>query len=110
MDQGSLLPTYESARSDADICIEAELRVHHGSSQDTAPSSGQDGALYALDTTDGVRKWNAVGEGDGYVTPIVDGDVVYEARIRGTYRVRALELLEGGEGYKELWVFPRETE
>jgi outer membrane protein assembly factor BamB len=68
--------------------------------------SGQDGTLYALDAADGSKKWSAEGEGKGYATPVVDGDRVYEARIHGTYRVRALELLEGGEGYKELWVYP----
>jgi outer membrane protein assembly factor BamB len=68
--------------------------------------SSENGTLYALDTAGGSRKWAAAGEGKGYVTPIVDGDRVYEARIHGTYHVRALELLEGGEGYKELWVYP----
>jgi outer membrane protein assembly factor BamB len=72
--------------------------------------SSRDGTLFALDTADGTRKWVAEGDGEGYISPIVDGDTVYEARIRGTYRVRALELLEGGDGYKELWVFPVETE
>ena len=72
--------------------------------------SSQDGGLYALDASDGARKWVAEGDGEGYVSVIVDGDIVYETRIRGSYRVRALELLDGGEGYKELWIFPEETE
>jgi outer membrane protein assembly factor BamB len=72
--------------------------------------NSQDGGLYALDTADGARRWVAEGDGEGYVSAIVDGDTVYETRIRGSYRVRALELLDGGEGYKELWVFPQETE
>jgi outer membrane protein assembly factor BamB len=74
--------------------------------------SSENGSLYALDTADGSRKWVAAGDGKGYVTPVVDGNRVYETRIHGAYRVRALELLEGGEGYKELWVYPlpEETE
>jgi outer membrane protein assembly factor BamB len=72
--------------------------------------SSENGTLYALDTADGSRKWTAQDDGKGYVTPIVDGDIVYEGRIHGTYRVRALELLDGGDGYKELWVYPLESE
>jgi outer membrane protein assembly factor BamB len=68
--------------------------------------SSQDGNLYALDAADGSRRWTAAGEGKGYVTPVVDGNVVYEARVHGSYRVRALELLEDGERYSELWVYP----
>jgi outer membrane protein assembly factor BamB len=92
--------------------LEMPVRAGPALSEDgsTLFVTSQDGALYALDTADGTRKWVAQGEGDGYMTPIVDGDRVYEARIQGAYRVRALELLEGGDGYKELWVFPRETE
>jgi outer membrane protein assembly factor BamB len=73
---------------------------------DTLLISSENGSLYALNSADGSRKWVAAGDGKGYVTPVVDGDRVYEARIHGAYRVRALELLEGGEGYKELWVYP----
>jgi outer membrane protein assembly factor BamB len=74
--------------------------------------TAENGSLYALSTADGSRKWVAAGDGKGYVTPLVDGDRVYETRIHGAYRVRALQLLEGGEGYKGLWVYPlpEETE
>ncbi len=92
--------------------LEAPVRAGPALSEDggTLLVSGQNGTLYALDTADGARKWAAEGKGAGYMTPIVDGDTVYEVRIHGTYRVRALELLEGGDGYKELWIYPPETE
>ena len=72
--------------------------------------SSQNGSLYALSTTDGSQQWSAESDGQGYVTPVVDGDVVYETQIRGAYRVRALELLDGGERYSELWVYPTPEE
>jgi outer membrane protein assembly factor BamB len=92
--------------------LEAPVRAGPALSEDgsTLLVSGQTGTLYALNTTDGTQKWAAEGKGAGYMTPIVDGDKVYETRIQGTYRVRALELLEGGDGYKELWVYPPEIE
>ncbi|MBN1976337.1 MAG: PQQ-binding-like beta-propeller repeat protein [Anaerolineae bacterium] len=68
--------------------------------------SSQNGSLYALDTADGSQRWSAASDGKGYATPVVDGDVVYETQIHGSYRVRALELLDGGERYSELWVYP----
>ncbi len=88
--------------------LDAPVRAGPALTEDgsTLLVSSQDGNLYALDADDGSRKWTAAGEGKGYVTPVVDGDVVYEARVHGSYRVRALELLEGGERYSELWVYP----
>jgi outer membrane protein assembly factor BamB len=72
--------------------------------------SSQNGSLYALDTADGSQRWSAESDGKGYVTPVVDGDVVYETQIHGSYGVRALELLDGGERYSELWVYPTPEE
>jgi outer membrane protein assembly factor BamB len=72
--------------------------------------SSQNGSLYALDTADGSQRWSAESDGKGYVTPVVDGDIVYETQIHGSYRVRALELLDGGERYSELWGYQKPEE
>jgi len=72
--------------------------------------SSQNGNLYALNTADGSKRWAAASDGKGYVTPIVNGDVVYETQIHGSYRVRALELLDSGERYSELWGYPTPEE
>jgi outer membrane protein assembly factor BamB len=65
--------------------------------------SSENGTLYALDVDDGFELWSEEGEGKGYVTPVVDGGIVYQALIQGSYRVRALEITDDGD---ELWVFP----
>lgn len=65
--------------------------------------SSQNGTLYALDANDGSEIWSAASEGKGYVTPVIDGDTVYQALIQGTYRLRALEISDDGD---ELWVYP----
>jgi outer membrane protein assembly factor BamB len=65
--------------------------------------SSQDGTLYALDAEDGSEMWAEEAEGKGYVTPVVDGDVVYQALIQGSYRIRAMEITDDGD---ELWVYP----
>ena len=65
--------------------------------------SSENGTLYALDVDDGSEMWAEEGEGKGYVTPVVDGDIVYQALIQGSYRIRALEITDDGD---ELWVYP----
>lgn len=65
--------------------------------------SSENGSLYALDTADGSSMWVEEGDGKGYVTPVVDGDIVYQALIQGSYRIRALEISDDGD---ELWVYP----
>jgi outer membrane protein assembly factor BamB len=65
--------------------------------------SSENGTLYALDVDDGSEMWAEEGEGKGYVTPVVDGDIVYQALIQGPYRIRALEITDDGD---ELWVYP----
>ncbi|MBN1810758.1 MAG: PQQ-binding-like beta-propeller repeat protein [Anaerolineae bacterium] len=65
--------------------------------------NSEDGTLYALDVEDGSEEWFTKGEGKGYVTPVVDGDIVYQALIHGSYRIRALEITDDGD---ELWVYP----
>jgi outer membrane protein assembly factor BamB len=65
--------------------------------------SSVNGTLYALDVDDGSEMWSEEGEGKGYVAPVVDGGIVYQALIQGPYRIRALEIADNGD---ELWVFP----
>ncbi len=65
--------------------------------------SSENGTLYALDVDDGSEMWTEEGEGKGYVTPVVNGDIVYQALIQGPYRIRALEITDDGD---ELWVYP----
>jgi len=67
---------------------------------------GQNGTLYALDTTDGFVLWSAEGEGQALSTPVVSGTVVYETLIGGTKRIRALHV---DNGY-EMWAYPPEAE
>jgi outer membrane protein assembly factor BamB len=65
--------------------------------------SSENGSLYALDTADRSQMWVEESDGKGYVTPVVDGDIVYQALIQGSYRIRALEISDDGD---ELWVYP----
>jgi outer membrane protein assembly factor BamB len=65
--------------------------------------SSENGTLYALDVDDGSEMWAEEGEGKGYVTPVVNGDIVYQALIQGPYRIRALEITDDGD---EVWVYP----
>lgn len=66
--------------------------------------SADNGTLYALGTTDnGSIIWSQIGEGRGLSRPIVRDSVVYQALIRGTYRVRALQV---SDGRKLLWAHP----
>jgi outer membrane protein assembly factor BamB len=65
--------------------------------------SSENGTLYALNADDGSEMWAEEGEGKGYVTPVVDGDIVYQALIQGPARIRALEIADDGD---ELWVYP----
>lgn len=68
--------------------------------------SGQNGALFALDTAAGDEKWSEGAEGQGFAMPVVSGSVVYQTLIQGTYRLRALHV-DNGYG---VWVYPREVE
>jgi outer membrane protein assembly factor BamB len=90
--------------NDRDAPVRGGPALSNGGS--TLLISSENGTLYALDTADGSEKWRASGEGKGYEKPIIDGDIVYETQIHGTFRVRALELENDGDDYKALWVYP----
>lgn len=65
--------------------------------------SAENGVLYALDTTDeGFVDWSSPADGQGLSDPVVDGSFVYQTLIRGTSRIRALEIDRG----REAWSFP----
>jgi outer membrane protein assembly factor BamB len=69
--------------------------------------SGEDGALYALDTLDGFATWPwEKNEGQMLSTPVVSGSVVYEMLIYGSYRIRARHVDNG----REVWAYPRVVE
>ena len=68
--------------------------------------SGQDVAMYALDTEDGFVMWASESEGQALAPPVVVGSVVYETLISGDYRIRALHAENG----REIWVHPRVAE
>jgi len=62
----------------------------------------QDGDLHALDTADGFVVWSREGEGQVLSRPVVSDAVVYEARILGPQRIRALHVENG----RDLWAYP----
>lgn len=62
----------------------------------------EDGTLYALDAVDGFVMWPSESEGQMLSTPVVDGSVVYELLINGSYRLRALHVDNG----REMWAYP----
>jgi len=66
----------------------------------------ENGTLYALDTSDGFVMWSEESEGQMLSRPVVDGSVVYETLIPGSYRIRALHVDNG----REEWSYPREVE
>ncbi len=61
----------------------------------------QNGTLYALDAADGFVVWSQDSEGQMLSQPVVDGSVVYEMLIYGSYRVRARHVDNG----REIWVY-----
>jgi outer membrane protein assembly factor BamB len=65
----------------------------------------QDGTLYALDTTNGLVLWPGMGvekpEGQVLSTPVVNGTMVYEMRIFGSQRIRALHVDNG----RDVWTY-----
>ena len=63
---------------------------------------GQNGTLYALDTKDAFVVWSSESEGQVLSPPVVSGSVVYESRIPGTYRMRALYVDNG----RPIWSYP----
>lgn len=66
----------------------------------------QAGGLYALDTSDGFEVWTRAGEGQVLSEPVVSGTTVYEARILGPTRLRALHADNG----RDIWAYPIEGE
>jgi len=63
--------------------------------------SSEDGALHALDTTDGFELWVVESEGKMLSTPVIDGSVVYGTLIYGADRILALHVDNG----RELWAY-----
>jgi outer membrane protein assembly factor BamB len=66
----------------------------------------QNGVLYALDTSDGFPVWSNDDEGQVLSRPVVSEDTVYEARILGDKRIRALHTDNG----REIWVHSTEAD
>ena len=64
--------------------------------------ASQPGTLHALDTTDGYELWTDDNEAQLYTSPIVSGDVVYQAMLYGQYHVKAVQVENG----REVWVYP----
>jgi len=62
----------------------------------------ESGALFALDTADGFVMWSQEDEGQVLSRPVVSESVVYELRIYGSYRIRALHVDNG----RDLWSYP----
>jgi outer membrane protein assembly factor BamB len=62
----------------------------------------ENGTLYALDTSDGFVMWSREDEGQVLSAPVVDGSVVYESRVFGSFRLRALHVDNG----RDIWVYP----
>jgi outer membrane protein assembly factor BamB len=67
----------------------------------------REGTLYALDPSEQGRTiWDRQGQGQLLSSPVVSGTVVYEARILGDERLRALHVDNG----REVWTYAPEEE
>jgi outer membrane protein assembly factor BamB len=66
----------------------------------------QTGGLYALDTSDGFEVWTRAGEGQVLSEPLVSEATVFEARILGPTRIRALHAENG----RDIWVYPLDAD
>jgi len=90
-----------------DVAVRAGMALNEDGSRLFV--GGQNGALYALDTSDGYLMWSAEGENQTQVlsTPIVGESVVYELVLYGeSYRIRALHMENG----RESWTYPHDAE
>ncbi len=80
--------------------VRAGLEVAEDGSQVFVGS--QDGALRALDASDGFVMWTRESEGEIYSKPVVDGDMLYEMLLFSPHRLRALHVENG----RDVWVYP----